>query len=214
MNIKHAFVINRDNEPMKVRVTEMEKPTRTKNDATLSFVSNANVAKYEADLKKVVDDMALWEGSFEEYLVFDEEFFEELSRYNYLGNLGHLHSDWYDDIRGGIEIKVDNIAIEQLCMQTGKPCGVPCNGEDNCARSLYAVFKKSAIISPKDITYITLQELLLKLSRNKEISVECFVADNIFSLTIKEWYTFKVLGEFNIDLTNSLIDVEPFKAFI
>ena len=99
-------------------------------------------------------------------------------------------------------------------MQTGKPCGVPCNGEDNCARSLYAVFKKSAIISPKDITYITLQELLLKLSRNKEISVECFVADNIFSLTIKEWYTFKVLGEFNIDLTNSLIDVEPFKAFI
>ena len=212
MNIKHAFVINRDNEPMKVRVSEMDKPTRTKNDVVKSFISNANVPIYEADLKKVADDMALWEGSFEEYLVFDEEFFEELSRYNYIGNLGHLHSDWYDDIQEGIEVKVDNIAIEQLCMQTGKPCGVPCNGEENCARSLYAVFKKAPV--EEIVVYITLQVLLLKLSRNKGISVECFVADNIFSLTIKEWYTFKVLGEFNIDLTKSLIDVEPFKRFI
>jgi hypothetical protein len=202
MNIKHALVINRDNEPMKVRVTEMEKP---------QYRATASEAECD-EYKKNYD---LWEGSFEEYLIFDEEFFEDLSRYNYLGNLGNLHPDWYDDIRVGIEVKVDNIAIEQLCMQTGKPCGFPCNGEDNCARSLYAVFKKSPVITQKDITYITLQELLLKLSKNKEISVGVDMDNSILCLNIKDWHN-KPMNEFcvDIDLTNPLIDVEPFKPYI
>lgn len=224
MNIKHAIVIKTDTEPMKVKVTEMEKP---------GYRATASEAECD-EYKKNYD---LWEKSFVEYPVFDEEYFEELSQYNYLGNLGHLHPDWYDDIKVGIEIKIDNIAIENRCVQTGKPCGYPCNGQENCDKSKYAVF---AIKNVDDVkknvdtdVFISLDQLLLRLSRNKDIGLECFVKDENLSLTIltrkdprllsdeiksliydmDRVKANRVIGDFNIDLNKPIIRVDDFKPY-
>jgi hypothetical protein len=201
MNIKHAIVIKTDTEPMKVRVTEMEKP----NEADERYISSWHKFmqdKYDADLSE-------WKSSFVEYPVGSEEDFEDLSRYDYLNNVGMLHLSWYDDIRVGIDVKVDKIAIESLCVQTGKPCGFPCNGQENCDKSKYAVVIKESVK-----TYITLQELLLQLSRNKSLSIECLVSDNKCRVVIKEWFTFREVDKIDIDLTKNLIDVEPFKTYM
>ncbi len=37
----------------------------------------------------------------------------------------------------GKRITEVELEMEQLCCQTGKPCGYPCNGEENCKKSLY-----------------------------------------------------------------------------
>ena len=37
------------------------------------------------------------------------------------------------------------IGLEQLCHQTGLPCGFPCNGEDNCKKSLYPKITNNSI---------------------------------------------------------------------
>lgn len=60
---------------------------------------------------------------------------------------------------------------------------------------------------------MTLQKLLLKLSKNKMISVECFCCDEKLKITIKEWYTFNLLLELELDL-NEKIDISKFKAFM
>lgn len=60
---------------------------------------------------------------------------------------------------------------------------------------------------------MTLQKLLLKLSRNKNISVECFCADEKCTITLKEWYTFNVLSKIEINL-NEKIDPAPFSNYL
>ncbi len=60
---------------------------------------------------------------------------------------------------------------------------------------------------------MTLQKLLLKLSRNKNISVECFVANESCTITIKEWYTFITLSKVVLNL-NEKIDDSQFSSFI
>jgi len=60
---------------------------------------------------------------------------------------------------------------------------------------------------------MTLQTLLLKLSKNKDISVECFVADDKCTVTIKEWYTFNTLAKIVINL-NEKIDSSQFLPYV
>ena len=60
---------------------------------------------------------------------------------------------------------------------------------------------------------MTLQKLLLKLSKNKSISVECFCADEKCTITLKEWYNFNVLLEVEINL-NEKIDADKFLSFL
>lgn len=59
---------------------------------------------------------------------------------------------------------------------------------------------------------MTLQKLLLKLSQNKNISVECFCSDEKIKITIKEWYSFKVLLEKDISLAEKM-EISEFKRF-
>lgn len=199
MNIKHAIIIKWHDEPMKVRVTDMEKPM---------YRSTAS----EDECDKYKKDYAVWEESLKEYDVLTEQACEDLSKYNYIGNLGHLHHSWYDDIRVGIEVKPDTIAIEQLCIQTGRPCGFPCNGEDNCKKSLYVVIKKKPV--EEVVVYVTLREVLLKLSRNKEISVECVVVGEVCKIVISDYWDHRIETEVDVDLTKSLVDIKPFEAYI
>ena len=56
---------------------------------------------------------------------------------------------------------------------------------------------------------MTLQKLLLKLSMNKGISVECFCSDGKFTITLKEWYSFNILLKETINL-NENIDITKF----
>ena len=60
---------------------------------------------------------------------------------------------------------------------------------------------------------MTLQQLLLKLSKNKNISVECFCSDDKFIITLKEWYTFNTLERIEINL-NEKIDTTKFLSYI
>jgi hypothetical protein len=60
---------------------------------------------------------------------------------------------------------------------------------------------------------MTLQKLLLKLSKNKTILVECFCSDGKIKITIKEWYNFNVLFEIELDL-NKKIDTTIFSSFM
>lgn len=60
---------------------------------------------------------------------------------------------------------------------------------------------------------MTLQKLLLKLSKNKSISVECFCADGKCTITLKDWYNFNTIAEIEIDL-NEKIDASKFLTFI
>lgn len=47
---------------------------------------------------------------------------------------------------------------------------------------------------------MTLQKLLLKLSRNKTIRVECLCSDEEIKIEIKEWYSFRTLLEVSMNL--------------
>lgn len=60
---------------------------------------------------------------------------------------------------------------------------------------------------------MNLQELLLKLSRNKNISVECFCSDEYLTITLKEWYDFNTILQVQIDL-NKDIDASQFVNYI
>lgn len=60
---------------------------------------------------------------------------------------------------------------------------------------------------------MTLQRLLLKLSKNKNISVECFCADEKCIITLKEWYNFNVIDQIVIDL-NEKIDAAKFSKYL
>ncbi len=60
---------------------------------------------------------------------------------------------------------------------------------------------------------MNLQELLLKLSRNKNISVECFCCDEYLTITLKEWYDFNTILQVQIDL-NKDIDASQFVNYI
>lgn len=60
---------------------------------------------------------------------------------------------------------------------------------------------------------MNLQELLLKLSRNKNISVECFCSDEYLTITLKEWYDFNTILQVQLDL-NSDIDASQFVNYI
>ena len=60
---------------------------------------------------------------------------------------------------------------------------------------------------------MTLQKLLLMLSKNKEISVECFCVDECLTVILKEWYTFKELKKVVIDLKGE-IDGDTLQKFI
>jgi len=60
---------------------------------------------------------------------------------------------------------------------------------------------------------MTLQKLLLKLSTNKSLYVECFVSDGICTITIKEWYTFNIIDKININLNNK-INVLDFEKYL
>lgn len=60
---------------------------------------------------------------------------------------------------------------------------------------------------------MSLQELLLKLSRNKNISVECFCSDEYLTITLKEWYDFNTILQVQLDL-NSDIDTSQFLNYI
>jgi hypothetical protein len=60
---------------------------------------------------------------------------------------------------------------------------------------------------------MTLQKLLLKLSMNKGISVECFCSDGKFTITLKEWYSFNILLKETINL-NENIDITKFIPYL
>jgi len=60
---------------------------------------------------------------------------------------------------------------------------------------------------------MTLQKLLLKLSRLKDYSTECSVYNDKMTITIKEWYNFDVVLEVEINL-NEKLDVTPFKNLL
>lgn len=51
---------------------------------------------------------------------------------------------------------------------------------------------------------MTLQEILLKLSNNKEVAAECTCNDGHCMIVIKEWYTFKELAKVFIDLNHPI----------
>lgn len=55
---------------------------------------------------------------------------------------------------------------------------------------------------------MTLQKLLLKLSQNKNISVECFCSDEKIKITLKEWYSFNILLEKEISLIGKIENSE------
>lgn len=52
------------------------------------------------------------------------------------------------------DCKIDDILVEyeQLCCQTGAPCGYPCNGEENCKKSMYIKVSSNNIITTKLIS--------------------------------------------------------------
>jgi len=60
---------------------------------------------------------------------------------------------------------------------------------------------------------MTLQKLLLNLSNNKNISVECYCVDSILTITISECYTYNLLLKAQLDLTQK-IDNKIFLRFI
>lgn len=60
---------------------------------------------------------------------------------------------------------------------------------------------------------MNLQKLLLKLSNNKDISVECFCRDGKIDITLKEWYNFNILLRVEMSLSDK-IDVTKFSSFI
>lgn len=41
--------------------------------------------------------------------------------------------------------EIDCIGIQSLCVQTGLPCGYPCNGQDVCEKSIFAYFREPFI---------------------------------------------------------------------
>jgi hypothetical protein len=51
---------------------------------------------------------------------------------------------------------------------------------------------------------MTLQKLLLKLSKNKAVSVDCFCADDIMTITLKTWYDFDTIIRVDIDLSKKI----------
>jgi len=61
---------------------------------------------------------------------------------------------------------------------------------------------------------MTLQKLLLQLSKNKNISVECYVSDEVCKITIKEFYTFKPLLTANVDLNQETVSVAEFSSYL
>lgn len=60
---------------------------------------------------------------------------------------------------------------------------------------------------------MTLQKLLLELSKNKAILVECLCLDQKIKITLKEWYNFNILLQVEMDL-NQEIDTTEFIPFI
>lgn len=64
------------------------------------------------------------------------------------------------------------------------------------------------------INNMTLQELLLRLSKNKNISVECFCVDEKCTITIKEWFTFDELIKVEVDLNQEVINTDKFWFFL
>jgi len=60
---------------------------------------------------------------------------------------------------------------------------------------------------------MTLQNLLLKLSRNKHIDVKCFVYDDKCIIEIKTTFNFDLLQRTEIDL-NSKIDHSKFLNYL
>jgi hypothetical protein len=60
---------------------------------------------------------------------------------------------------------------------------------------------------------MNLQKLLLKLSKNKRISVDCSCVDGKCTIVLKEWYNFNTLLEETIDL-NEKIDTTKFLSFL
>ena len=72
---------------------------------------------------------------------------------------------------------------------------------------IYAVIRWIKILT------MTLQKLLLKLSKNKSISVECFCADEKCTITLKEWYNFNELLKVEINL-NKKINANKFLSFL
>ncbi len=61
---------------------------------------------------------------------------------------------------------------------------------------------------------MTLQKLLLQLSKNKNISVECYVSDEVCKITIQEFYTFKTLLTANVDLNQETVNVAEFSSYL
>lgn len=58
-------------------------------------------------------------------------------------------------------VKEVMLEYEQLCHQTGQPCGFPCNGIENCKKSIYLKFNSdgSVIWSPVEERKYTSQDL-------------------------------------------------------
>ena len=60
---------------------------------------------------------------------------------------------------------------------------------------------------------MTLQKILLKLSRVKKIGVECIVCDDKCTVLIKEWYSSNTLKQIELDLKEK-IDISQFSPFL
>jgi hypothetical protein len=60
---------------------------------------------------------------------------------------------------------------------------------------------------------MTLQKLLLKLSMNNNVSVECFCFKGKCTITLREWYTYKVHLVQTINL-NEKIDITKFIPYL
>jgi hypothetical protein len=67
--------------------------------------------KQVAIIKKIDDVSFIVIINGVEYLPQDENEIEELSQYDYMGNLYMLHPDWYEDIKHGIEVPLNKIGI-------------------------------------------------------------------------------------------------------
>lgn len=61
---------------------------------------------------------------------------------------------------------------------------------------------------------MTLQKLLLGLSKNKQIRVECFVCDGVCRVEIADWYTSHVILRESIELDKEITDYNKFIPFL
>jgi len=137
-----------------IYLSEVQKPNvRTLFKATdsLALSAVATIAAYDIWIK-FAKKVQVWHEHKAAFLEIANQLFLKEDR-------KHVTLTFENFLKRLVEIPVNRIELEKFCCQTGNPCGVPCNGEENCVEHAVLVAEK---IKAKFYTSPLLQEFFGK----------------------------------------------------